>query len=284
MDKIPIEKIKKYIKLYNDIKDNKISSSLYTNTESETSFAIHESDSEVVFAFFISKKSLKYIKEYVAFKEKLNNKNEIERSALAFEQSAKELKMDKFLEYCLRKNLNNPFRNFNLKGFLDCPNEFDRRCYYDFFFHKIKFYMHSGFVDLYNTIAPEVMKQLFYYMTNTKKKIIFIGFSFSSVLAQLAYLVYFLKYPTKLNNVECYLYSTPNIGNKKYQKFFETLYQKSKNRRLFIINCDDDVIYNMFSKRFGFHFMKSLLLIKRESEKKKIYTSKEYERIIEQIS
>lgn len=283
MNIIP-DKVKKYISYYNKIKENEIKSSLYTNTESESSFAIHESDSEIIFCFFISKKSFKYIKEYLAYKDTIK-KNEIESSAEAFEKTVNVLKPDKFLEYCLDKKLNNPFRNFKLKGFIDCPNEFDRKCYCDFFFHKIKFYMHSGFIKLYNTIAPELLKQINYYMTNyPNKKIIFIGFSFSSILAQLAYLVYFLKFPTKLDNVECYLYSTPNIGNKKYQKFFETLHQKSKNRRLYVVNCDNDVVHNMFSKRFGFHFMKSVILIKRNTDTKKVYTSKEYERIIENLS
>lgn len=281
---IPLDKIKKYISYYNKIKHHEFDSYLYTNPKSETSFAIYESNKEVIFAFFISKKSYNFIKEYNKYKENIKIKDEREKSAITFDKTVSELKSNVFLNYCKNKKLNNPFRNFKItKHILDCPNKFDRYCYYDFFFHKIKYYLHTGFMELYNTIAPELLKQVEYYLNHTNKKIVFIGFSFSSVIAQIAYLVYFLKYPTKLHRIETYLFSTPNIGNKKYEKFFETLYQKSKNRRLFIVNCDDDASYNMFSKRFGFYFMKSVLLIKRDKDKKKIYTSQEYEYIINQL-
>ena len=103
------------------------------------------------------------------------------------------------------------------------------------------------------------------------------------MLARLAYLVYFLKYPTFLDRVECYLYSTPNIGNKYFEKFYESLHRKEKFRRLFIINCDDDCVYNMLSKRFGFRHMKSTILIKKNKDIKRIYTSKDYENELNNI-
>jgi hypothetical protein len=164
------------------------------------------------------------------------------------------------------------------------PLKQDRYCYYDFFYHKLKFYVHTGFVLLYNTIAPDLTKEVKYYLNNTNKKIVFIGFSFASILARLAYLVYFLKYPTKLDRIECYLYSTPNIGNKYFEKYYETLHRKEKYRRLFIVNFSNDCVYNMMSKRFGFRYMKSTLLIKKENEKRKIYTSKNYEEELEKFN
>ena len=40
----------------------------------------------------------------------------------------------------------------------------------------------------------------------------------------------------------------------------------------------------MMSKRFGFRYMKSTLLIKKENEKRKIYTSKNYEEELERFN
>jgi len=283
MDKISLKKIYKYITYYQAIKNNKISSTkIYHSDKSDARFSVTELDHEFIFSFYTSKKSFNFIKRYMDYKKELLTYNEIEASALTFEMISSKIGEDKFMTYCQNKKLNNPFRKTIIKNYLRSPLKQDRINYYEFKRNKIKYYLHTGFVELYNTIAPQLTKQLKRVM-ETDKKIVFVGYSFGSVLARLAYLVYFLKNPENLDKIECYAFSTPNIGNKFFEKYFELLHRKEKNRRLFIINCDDDCMYNMFSKRFGFHFMKSTLLIKRNNERKKIYKIEDYRYIIKNL-
>lgn len=284
MDGESFEKIIKHIKYYNEAKKNKDFAKFHINKNSGANFCIAQTKDEVLFIFLSSKKTFKFIREYEQYKRNLKIEDEREASKITFEEVVKNIPENKFMNYCQNKKLNNVFRNTKIKNFMHSPLKQDRYCYYDFFYHKLKFYVHTGFVLLYNTIAPELTKEVKRYLNNTNKKIVFIGFSFASILARLAYLVYFLKYPTKLDRIECYLYSTPNIGNKYFEKYYETLHRKEKYRRLFIVNFSNDCVYNMMSKRFGFRYMKSTLLIKKENEKRKIYTSKNYEEELEKFN
>jgi len=284
MDGETLDKINRYIRYYNKIKKDKDLRKFHINKNSGAHFYISESKDEILIVFLSNKKSFKFIKEYSDYKKKLQIEDEREASKITFEEIIKKIPENKFITYCQDKNLNNVFRNAKIRNFMHSPLKQDRMCYYDFFCHKLKFYLHTGFVKLFNTIAPDLLNQFNYYLKNTDKKIVIVGFSFASVLARIAYLVYFLKYPKYLKRVECYLYSTPNIGNKYFEKFYETLHRKEKFRRLFIVNFSNDCVYNMMSKRYGFHHMKSTVLIKKENEKRKIYTSEEYEEELEKIN
>ena len=283
MDERSLKKIIKYISYYNKIKENKDYVHFYINKESDAQFYVKELDKEVLIVFPSSKKSFQFIHEYSKYKNNLKIEDEREASKITFDEIIKYIPENKFINYCRNKNLNNVFRNTKIKNFMHSPLQQDRKCYYDFFFHKLKFYLHAGFVMLYNSIAPELTSVINKYITKKNKKIIIIGFSFGSILARLAYLVFFLKNPTKLNRVECYLYSTPNIGNKYFENFYETLHRKEKNRRLFIVNFNNDCVYNMMSKRYGFRYMKSTLLIKKDKPRK-IYTSKNYEEELKKLT
>lgn len=283
MNKDNLKKMRRYIRFYNIIKSDRSKAKFHINKDSGASFAVSETESEVIFTFFSDKNSFKFIKNYSDYKRLLKIEDERESSEISFNEIVKHIPENKFMNYCQNKKLNNPFRNTNIRNFLHSPLKQDRMCYYDFFAHKIKFYVHSGFVLLFNSIAPKLFKEIEKYLTKTDKKIVIVGFSFATVIARLAYLVYFLKFPTNLDRIECYLFSTPNIGNKYFERFYESLHRKEKFRRLFIVNCDDDCVYNMLSKRFGFRYMKSTYLIKKDKSTKRIYTSEEYEKEINSI-
>lgn len=283
MDKKTFNKIRRYIRFYNIIKSDKSKAKFRYNKESGAIYGISETESEVIFTFVNDKSSINFIKNYNEYKANLELKDERESSEITFNEIIKHIPVDNFMIHCRNKKLDNPFRNYKIRNFMHSPLRQDRECYYDFFFHKIKFYLHSGFYTLFESISETLLKDFEKYL-KTSKKIVIVGYSFASVLARLAYLLFFLKFPTNLNRVECFVYSTPNIGNKFFEKFYEKLHRKEKFRRLFIINFDNDCVYNMMSKRFGFRHMKSTLLIKRNSDSRRIYSSKDYEDAINYLN
>lgn len=284
MDKKVLNKIRRYIRFYNIIKTDKTKAKFKHDKETGVMYGISETESEVLFTFVNDKSSINFIRNYTEYRKKIESNDEREASEISFNEIVKHIPNDKFMMYCRQKTLDNPYRDYEIRNFLHSPLKQDRMCYLDFFAHKIKFYLHSGLYTLFTSISDMLIKDFEKYLNNTDKKIIIIGYSFASVIARLAYLTYFLKFPTLLNRVECYVYSTPNFGNKFFEKFYESLHRKEKYRRLFIINCDNDCVYNMMSKRFGFRHMKSTLLIKRNSETRHLYTSKDYEEIISYLN
>ncbi|MGL4950065.1 MAG: lipase family protein [Anaeroplasmataceae bacterium] len=284
-----VEKLKevyKYINFYNNTKTKSLKSRFFINTETDIKFGIAETDDEVVISFYTSKNSFKFIKGYSEYRKKHETEglSEPEKSAKVFsEYTLNVCGVDKTIEYYRNIKLNNPLRNVRLSNkVIGCETN-DMNIYSEFFLDKSKYYIHSGFIALFNSISNFFYETVNKYLKYSNKKIVIIGFSFSSVIARLAYLSYVLAHPDKLDRVKCFLFSTPNMGNSYFEKFYTKLHNKEKNRRLYIINCNDDCIYNLLSKRFGFFNTKSTLLIKTNNEEKRIYNSIEYATIIKNI-
>lgn len=285
-----LKKAKHYLNLYNKTKSKNFCTRYFLNSETDIKISITELEKEVIISFYGSKSLFSLIRNYSKYKrEKYDNEStlsEIEKTARSFDEymHSKSRVKNNTAIYLINKKLNNPFRNYKFnKEFLKTEYKSDLLNYDIFCKNCVKYYMHSGIIELFNSISDFYYDTINYYLNSTDKKIVIIGFSFISVIARIAYLTYFLSHPLFLNRMECYLYSTPNIGNKHFEKFYGKLHTKEKTRRLYIINCDNDCVYNMMSKRFGFHRMKSSLLIKRKSSKNRIYSSNEYYDLIDKI-
>lgn len=80
--------------------------------------------------------------------------------------------------------------------------------------------VHKGFYDLYNIIRDQILLTLKKLDPNKTKNIIITGHSLGSGIATICLIdLYYEKY----NNLLCYVFASPRVGNEKFSKLFDNL-------------------------------------------------------------
>jgi triacylglycerol lipase len=80
--------------------------------------------------------------------------------------------------------------------------------------------VHKGFYDLYNIIRDKIISTLAKLDPDKTKNIIITGHSLGSGIATICLIdLYYEKY----NNLLCYVFASPRVGNKNFSKLFDNL-------------------------------------------------------------
>jgi len=115
-----------------------------------------------------------------------------------------------------------------------------------------KINVNSNFIILYNSIKHFINTKIEKYINDENiKRIIFVGYSFGSILAQLAFIHNVFKYKNKRYKFITIGYSIPSFGNIKYPLLFSFLNKYTNNKSL-LINLKDDNIDYIFPHYLGY--------------------------------
>lgn len=106
---------------------------------------------------------------------------------------------------------------------------------------KNDLYFHSGYYNLYCSIADDIIKYIQEYKKQYKK-ITFVGYSLGGSLAVLAtYHIYnYLQMVNiEFNNIDCVIFGTPGMANKNFRNIFTKIVPRS----ISVHNIDDITSY-----------------------------------------